>query len=66
MTTIPPRRYPRKMKKQMKKVSMDFTVEEYQKIKEMAKEQGMRPTHFVQYALVNAIEKEGLPWSTSK
>jgi hypothetical protein len=54
MTYNPYRRYPRKLKKTFIKVSVDFTEEEFSKIRLAAREKGMRPTQYISHALYNA------------
>ena len=54
----PPRRYPRKVKKQMTKTSMDFTAEQYASIYKSAQALGMRPQRFIQYALRKLVEEQ--------
>lgn len=55
---IPPRRYPRKYKKQhFTKIDMEWSEEERAKIFEAAKQAGMRPTRFIHWSLMKAIEE---------
>ena len=53
----PPRRYPRKMKKQFTRTSLDFTTEEYASIYKSTQVLGMRPQQYVQYALRKLVEE---------
>jgi hypothetical protein len=52
------RRWPRKLKKQQSKISLDFTIEDWLKLKALAKAMGMRPTQYIHHALLYAIERE--------
>ena len=54
----PPRRYPRKVKKQMTTTKMDFTSEEYANLYKSAQSLGMRPQQFIQYALLKLVEEK--------
>jgi len=50
-----PRRVPRKMKKKYySKVSLDFSTEEWSRVRAFAKAEGMRPTQYINQALYNA------------
>jgi len=55
--SIPPRRYPRKMKKHWAKTRIEFTVGDWEELKKVAKSKGLRPSRYIHYALLETLEK---------
>jgi hypothetical protein len=54
---IPPRRYPRKIKKKQTQIPLDFSTGEWQNIKMAAKSHGLRPTRYIVWAVNKLVEK---------
>ena len=50
-------RIPRKKKKQMTRIPLEFNQLEWNFIKSSAKEKNMRPSEFISYALKKAVER---------
>jgi hypothetical protein len=50
-------RIPRKKKKQMTRIPLEFNQLEWQWIKESAKSKNMKPSEFIVYALEKAAER---------
>lgn len=59
--SIPPRRYPRKMKKQQTKTRIEFTAGDWEELKKVAKSKGMRPSRYIHYALLETLERHPKP-----
>ena len=57
MSDIAYRRYPRKLKKQMSRTSLEFEQMEWIKIKEAARLRNMRPSQFIHYALLETLKR---------
>ena len=55
--SVPPRRYPRKIKKQQARTSLEFSAGEWEKLKKAASLKGMRPSRFIHYALLETLER---------